>query len=230
MPPYVGVKFTVNLIEKVQNARLKEQFCRSWQHFADRNYPTEVVRMYHGTDVRNIPSILQNNLLMTKTGDRDPGWFGAGLYFSTHADYVFMYSNNLAPVKPGHKGKILVFNTLPGRKNSCTNLRMGHERTDETDSSVSPNGYEHVMFDSRHVLPTHVISFSAEVAPGAKYDASVERLGPKHAAQSEPAPWGVLCPASPTYSPASPVGVGHVSPAYSPTSPTGEDVPVLPGI
>jgi hypothetical protein len=187
--------------------------------------------MYHGTDERNIPSILQKNLLMTKKGDRDPGWFGAGLYFSKHADYVFAYSNGVAPVQPGHKGKILLFKTLPGRQNSCTSLTMGHERAEETDSSVSPNGYEHVMFDARHVLPTHVSSFSAEIAPGSKYDASVERLGPKHTANvPAAASWGGLCPASPAYSPPSPVGVFPVSPAYSPTSPTGEGVPVLPGI
>jgi hypothetical protein len=39
MPPYTGVEFTVTLIEKVHNDRLKEQFYRSWKYFFDNNYP-----------------------------------------------------------------------------------------------------------------------------------------------------------------------------------------------
>ena len=178
MPAYTGVKFTVTQIEKVHNARLLEQFHRSMKHFYLNNFGCEIVRVFHGTPPYNIPSILQENLSMKDRGDRDSGWFGAGVYLSQHADYILAYCNDLvAPFRPGQSGQILVFDTLPGRKYICDGIKNGQARMADFDCHISPEGYEQVMFDERHILPTHVISFSAQVAPGAKYDFSIERHG-----------------------------------------------------
>ncbi|MDO9334221.1 MAG: hypothetical protein Q7T57_06850 [Dehalococcoidales bacterium] len=56
-------------------------------------------------------------------------------------------------------------------------VKHGAKRTLEFDSHCSPNEFEYVMFDSRHILPRYVISFEAIKAPGSKFDGSAEQMG-----------------------------------------------------
>jgi len=121
---------------------------------------------------------------MEKKGQLDNGWFGAGLYFSRHADYVMAYkttSDKLNDIQADQSGQLLQFDILPGRIYQTTSEEnfKGAPRQVGYDSHVPPNGFEYVMFDSRHVLPRYVISFKVEEAAGASFDGSVEQKGPQ---------------------------------------------------
>jgi hypothetical protein len=189
MPAYSGLKFIITRVEKVHNTELETQFYASLEFFHKQGYNQDhaIHRLYHGTLPTNIPDILRNNLSMTKKGQLDPGWFGAGLYFSQHADYVMQYktTGSFRRVVAGDQGTLLQFDTLPGRVRTLAKLEMAGQRLDYTDSNVTPNGYEHVLFDNRHVLPRYVIHFEVRSGSGAKFDGSLEQMGPSHASSAK---------------------------------------------
>ena len=135
--------------------------------------------VYHDTRPGTIPAIVRDNLQLSHAGETDSGWFGAGLYFSKHADYCMQYYSTGAfqRVKAGDTGKLLRFDILPGRMHQMQSVKTGCARKEGFDSHVSPNQFEYVMFDSRHILPTHVLSFEVLQAPGASFNGSAEQMG-----------------------------------------------------
>jgi hypothetical protein len=179
MPDYAKLKFHITGVEKVHNKALEDTFYASMRHFHQQRYPYATEIVYHSTKPANIPAIIKENLRMDKAGQLDSGWFGKGLYFSKHADYVMQYFSTGAfrRVKVGDKGKILRFDILPGRMNQLKSVTTGIERKDGCDSHVSPNNFEYVMFDARHILLQYVLSFEVLAAPGAIFDGSAEQMG-----------------------------------------------------
>ena len=163
--------------------RLEEQFHESFKYFHRMNYNSDraIRTVYHGTHPDNIAAIIQNNLSMEKKGQLDSGWFGAGMYFSQYADYCMQYhtTGKFERVKAGDSGKLLQFDILPGRMHQLEEVKMGGEREMNFDSHCSPNEFEYVMFDPRHVLPRYVISFEVMLGAGAKFNGSIEQTGGK---------------------------------------------------
>ncbi|MDO9334220.1 MAG: hypothetical protein Q7T57_06845 [Dehalococcoidales bacterium] len=93
MTAYVGLKFRIISIERIVNTRLEEQFFTAFRYFHQKGYHSDhpIRAVYHGTHQTNISLIVKDNLSMDKKGQLDSGWFGAGMYFSRHADYVMQY-------------------------------------------------------------------------------------------------------------------------------------------
>jgi hypothetical protein len=181
MPAYAKLKFKLTAVEKIHNPTLSDTFYASFRHFHQQHYhsASAVETVYHSTKPANIGPIVQSNLSLKHAGQLDSGWFGNGLYFSKHADYVMQYFSTGAfrRVQVGDKGKILRFDILPGRMNQLKSVTTGIERKDGCDSHVSPNNFEYVMFDARHILLQYVLSFEVLAAPGAIFDGSAEQMG-----------------------------------------------------
>jgi len=219
MDGYKHLKFIVEKVELVTNKRLQEQFGRSMCYFYTKGYPAIIETMYHGTDPANIEGILSDNMKMNVARKLDDGWFGRGFYFSKHADYTFMYNTTGSTrlVTAGDRFAILRFDILPGRQETIPHVHVGVARTLFKDSHVSPNGFEQVMFDPRHVCPTHVIHLSVVNAPGRSFIGSAEEGHDPTAvaAATTEIPEGVATPDG--------AGFAPTSPSYSPVSPTPQD-------
>jgi hypothetical protein len=79
MPAYKELRFELTRIEKVKNDALTRAFFRRVETLEETCGSIETLPVYHGTNPKNIPFILANNLQMGKAGKTDSGWFGAGL-------------------------------------------------------------------------------------------------------------------------------------------------------
>lgn len=182
MPAYARLTFRITQIHRVENARLTSQFHQSMIDMYERGYHStkEPIRtVYHGTRPENIDSIVRENLAMDKKGQTDSGCFGAGMYFSRYADYCMQYhtTGQWKRVEAGDRGRLLQFDILPGRQYEVDHARMVIARRDGFDSHVSPNEFEYVLFDARHILPRYVIDFEVGEAPGAAFTGTPEETG-----------------------------------------------------
>jgi hypothetical protein len=171
MPDYLTMKFVITGVHKINNPKLLKQYETAKAARKQQKGNIAEKTVYHGTRTSNIPVIAQNNLSMSKKGQLDPGWFGAGLYFSPHADYCMMYhtTGKFGPVKIGDRGRLMVFQVMPGRINQLQTLDLGQPKHAQFDSNLSKNGFELVLFDEQFVLPSHIIDFEAKHAPGQKF-------------------------------------------------------------
>jgi hypothetical protein len=89
-----------------------------------------------------------------------------------------MYASpNLRPPIDGQTCKLIQFDVLPDRIHQLNDLKVGQPRTQGCDSHVSPNGFEYVMFDSRHILPRYVLTINVVKAVGPAFVGSVENIG-----------------------------------------------------
>lgn len=163
-------------VQQVCNSKLKHTYEAAKKQREKEGYAGEEI-VYHGTNAVNIPHIVQHNLSMSKIGKLDPGWFGAGLYFSPHADYALIYSNNLKPVVQGQRIKILQFAALPGKVQQLKELHMGQPKHSQFDSNRSTNKFELVLFEAKFCLPLHVLELDISIAAGAKFEGSQEQKG-----------------------------------------------------
>jgi len=178
MPAHADLSFHLRAVQQVHNPKLEKLYAQAWQQRKDEGHPDgHESLVYHGTRESNILSIVNNNLSMSKKGQLDSGWFGAGLYFSPHADYCFMYAKQLQPLLMGTCFKILQFAILPGRINQLSGLQHGQPKHPNFDSNRSTNGYEFILFDSKYCLPKHVLEVEVKAAPGAKFNGSHEQKG-----------------------------------------------------
>lgn len=157
--------FRVLRVRKVRNHALKQKFEAKWKALkAKGRQGSELSEewAFHSTKPTNIEGICQQNVLMKKAGSTDSGYFGAGLYFSRHPDYTFIYGNQMKPPIAGDRGTVLLFKVLLGRSKQLHNLQMGASLESGYDSHVSPKGFEWVLFDSDQCLPCYVIDWKAE--------------------------------------------------------------------
>lgn len=185
MPDYHTLKFDVTAVHKIHSPNLAAVYEKAKKLRAEQATAKGCADLgvewtvYHGTHPDNITHIALHNLSMSHKGKLDPGWFGAGLYFSQHADYTLMYSTvgEFRPVKAGDRGRLFRFQVMPGRIKQLQSLALGQPQTAGFDSHLTPTQYELVLFDNRVVLPTHVIDFIVSPAAGAKFTQSVEKNG-----------------------------------------------------
>lgn len=182
MPKYRDFKFRITAVEKIENPRLKQRFYDALQFMNEQGYHAEahpIQHVYHGTHPKNIHDIVRNNLSLSKAGQTDDGWFGRGLYFSRWPDYCMMYGTTgaMRPVQTGDEGRLIRFSILPGRVHHLQSMSMGKARMPLCDSVLSPNKFETILFDTNHCLPTYVIHFVVDNAPGNVFDGSIEQHG-----------------------------------------------------
>jgi hypothetical protein len=218
MKSYAGLSFKVTAVESVRNKVLREQFGRSMSYFYTQDYPSAVKSVYHGTHPKNIDSILQSNLKRDTSVQLDPGWFGAGFYFSQYADYTMLYrtTGQFRPVCAGDNIKLLRFDILPGRSEKLGGVALGADRKLFTDSHISPLEFEYVMFDARHINPTHVIHVAVTKAPGLSFEGSPEHVGPAGAGVGAAA--AVAAPAAPPAAAADGVAAVGAAPIAPPAA------------
>jgi len=189
MPAYAALRFHVTGLWRIVNPRLQLQLIQSQTEMQQlqRHSGTPVLRAYHGTAHARIPRIVQENFSMSARGQTDQGWFGSGLCFSQHADYVMFYytvgQERVRPVTAGERGRLLQVDILPGRTHRMEKAEVGAACHPGYDSHVSPNAFVHVVFDPRHVLPRYIIDFEVRAAPGAALDGLYEHLGPAAGSQ-----------------------------------------------
>ncbi|KAJ3115937.1 Elongation factor 1-beta [Phlyctochytrium bullatum] len=129
--------------------------------------PCEETLLFHGTPSDNVERICKENLSMKKKGANDKGWFGSGLYFSDACDYTMAYTNKPAtPIGPNHRGKIVMFKVLLGKKHHLKNNEnvVGKGRKTGYDSHVSPKNCEYIIFDNAQCLPVYVVEFTSKAA------------------------------------------------------------------
>ena len=176
MPAWTDWTFKVVGVEQVHNPKLSTAYEQAKAVRKAAGFPEEMT-LYHGTRP-NIESIVRHNLSMAKKGQLDPGWLGAGLYFSEHADYTLMYSTWPSKhLQAKQRIKILRFAALPGRIQQLTSLQNGQPKHPQYDSNRSTNGFEIILFDAQFCLPKFVIEIELQQAPGAKFNGSHEQKG-----------------------------------------------------
>jgi hypothetical protein len=167
---------------QICNEPLNQQFVKQQAALKKQGISAAVVSSWHGTLPANIESIARDNLKFTKKGKTDGGWFGAGLYFSDHADYTLLYTQSpLKPVQLGQTVRILLFDLLPGKVYKCLpdQSDLGKPLAPGYHSNHSPTGFERVLFDERHCLPRFVVEVTVGQSKGlAQFDASPEKNGP----------------------------------------------------
>eukprot|EP01049_Picozoa_sp_SAG25_P016386 SAG25_NODE_3742_length_983_cov_1.033937_1_plen_117_part_00 len=115
--------------------------------------------MFHGTSKESIDSIMTGGFRLEKVGSAtDPGYFGAGIYFSEQTAYSQAYD------RAG--GKLLLCQLLLG-KPYCVNTILGTP-SPELHGKPCKHGYtshdindgsEVVMFDMAAILPSYVVHY-----------------------------------------------------------------------
>ena len=102
-----GVRFDfreIRMVEYIVNKELDKKFNAKKKEFEQLGLPHEEVYAFHGTDSRNIDSILRNNLDPNRVATNGRA-HGHGCYFSEFPDVSFRYGNGL-----------ILFRTLPGHE------------------------------------------------------------------------------------------------------------------
>lgn len=121
------------------------------------------VLAFHGTRVKNITPIVEDNFdlskLATNTGNQ--GAYGAGIYFSEFPEVSIGYGNT---------GKLLLCKVLPGKSYDCPTTMLGQALQSGYDShrvraDTEGRGHELVIFDIDQILPCYVINYRPIFAP-----------------------------------------------------------------
>jgi len=86
MPQYTNLHIAVTGVHAIHNHALAQAFAAAKAARAKVKGDVTEATVYHGTHPDNISKIALNNISMKHKGKLDPGWFGAGLYFSKFAD------------------------------------------------------------------------------------------------------------------------------------------------
>jgi ankyrin repeat protein len=116
----------------------------------------QVTYGFHGTNSRDaIAHITKNNFDLKKVGSvTDPGWFGAGMYFSEHTAVAAGYDRT--------GGQLLICKVLMGKPFLMTEVNEGCSLMRGYTSHVnSLDGEELVIFDMAAILPIYVVSFDS---------------------------------------------------------------------
>eukprot|EP01064_Diplonema_japonicum_P014808 TRINITY_DN224_c4_g1_i1.p1 TRINITY_DN224_c4_g1~~TRINITY_DN224_c4_g1_i1.p1 ORF type:complete len:446 (+),score=122.82 TRINITY_DN224_c4_g1_i1:55-1392(+) len=160
--------------EKVKNKVLEDRFNKMRKTMKDK-YPKEKERWrervsFHGSNPKNIPSILRTSLLRFKhplnpcKNSTDDGWFGTnkkGVYVSKYADYTFKYSNDCTALDNDQKAKTIMFKTLPGKSKHIPAVKTGLQPAKGFDSHSSPNYLEWYLFEEGQLCPEYVLEVQA---------------------------------------------------------------------
>lgn len=140
----------IRSIDIINAPALEEQFKKKKCAFQRSGIPTEEVLAYHGTDVKNISSILTHNLSLSFSKRFA---YGHGIYFSEFPDISIGYGNGLllCRIMPGHEYIDRSSSNIPDQYHSKKVLP--HSNTDPN----FPSGEVLVIKESHQILPTYII-------------------------------------------------------------------------
>eukprot|EP01114_Cavostelium_apophysatum_P021747 TRINITY_DN7671_c0_g1_i1.p1 TRINITY_DN7671_c0_g1~~TRINITY_DN7671_c0_g1_i1.p1 ORF type:complete len:605 (+),score=132.91 TRINITY_DN7671_c0_g1_i1:31-1845(+) len=148
------VEYIVNplLYRKFQARRLKLAENMEWQD-------TKPILCFHGTNDKNIDSIVKNNFDMERIGKNtgNMGVFGKGIYFSESPSYSMGYV--------GGGTRIMLCQVLIGRSYK-TGGCMGASLQKGYDSHISTCGNEIVIYDVDSILPSYIVHYKIPGAVG----------------------------------------------------------------
>ena len=151
-PPLSPEEATIESIDIVMDRVLKTRFEAAKQQFKRLGIPNKEILAYHGTDKRNIGSILRNNLRV-KYARRQR--YGKGNYFSEFPAISLKYGDGL-----------LLCRILPGKEyidNSNCDIPQGYNskkvllRQPSETEAVDASGEMIIIENSDQILPFFVI-------------------------------------------------------------------------
>ena len=145
---------------------LCSKFVQFVQQYGDDAGPT---MCFHGTNMANLDSILENGLMVpgqvTRQGQQvgvacGSTW-GRGIYLAIEPSFSLGYVRAAA-----NRKALIVCSVLLGKSFVCSNPRRGGGLQQGFDSHVSPSGKELVVFSGAQVLPCWLVHFktTAEIA------------------------------------------------------------------
>lgn len=103
---------SIEAIEKVTNPALQQAFDINKAKYRRQYGHVRTVKVFHGTKITNIPSILKNNLEVRRHGQNRGHRFGAGVSFSAISNYSSHYCDENVPVKQMLLCLVLVSNII----------------------------------------------------------------------------------------------------------------------
>ena len=142
----------ITKVEVIFNPRLREAFNAKKQEYEKKNISAQISFGFHGTRKTSKNSICENGFKLDKVGSAtDPGWYGAGIYFSERT----------ATSVPYDKGLMLLCELLPGKTKKMKNQdRMdGKPCCKGFTSHTVDEGNEVVMFDMAAILPKYIVHY-----------------------------------------------------------------------
>ncbi len=83
-------------------------------------------------------------------------FFFSTLTTKTYIEYTLKYSNQMAPLAPVEKVRIIQFQVFPGKSLHIPEIRTGIDPTAGFHSHSSPNYLEWYLFDERQCYPEYV--------------------------------------------------------------------------
>ncbi|CAF1199812.1 unnamed protein product [Didymodactylos carnosus] len=137
--------------ERRQVLKIFDGLCRQVKH----NRTSKFVRMWHGCAREIVPHIISEGF--AANSDRDEGWYGNGIYFTSSAQYASVYSGKNGCIVMCY---VLVLNPFPiidmkdgGRFQGRGNYKNYHGHYVNT----CPD--EFVVFQETYILPQIVVYF-----------------------------------------------------------------------
>eukprot|EP01012_Entosiphon_sulcatum_P048594 TRINITY_DN6708_c0_g2_i2.p1 TRINITY_DN6708_c0_g2~~TRINITY_DN6708_c0_g2_i2.p1 ORF type:complete len:470 (+),score=89.07 TRINITY_DN6708_c0_g2_i2:455-1864(+) len=157
--------------QKIENEILKKRFeRRKALLLADSPESGRERVSFHGSNPKNIPSILKTSLLRFKhplnpcKEQVDDGYFGTnkkGVYVSRYSDYTYKYANNQEPLEAGQTATVIMFRTLPGKSFHIKKLSGAIDPTPGYHSHSSPSFLEWYLFCEDQLLPEYLLTAKA---------------------------------------------------------------------
>ena len=146
-----GSSLTLKSVDYYQNPTLISHFKKKQDEFKKKyrgQMEEKPVLAFHGTDEKNIDSIVKDNLSMTK---KHRGVYGSGIYFSEFPDVSLGYGKGL-----------LLCRVLPGKPYDCPGamngqpLQIGYD-SHRVQKDKDGMGQMLVIFNEDQILPCYVI-------------------------------------------------------------------------
>ncbi|XP_046847639.1 uncharacterized protein LOC124441242 [Xenia sp. Carnegie-2017] len=149
----------ITAIDIVVNKDLEEKFEETKKKFRNEGIPDKEILAYHGTDKKNIDSILKNNLQLNFARRQA---YGRGNYFSEFPEVSIGYGDGLllCRILPGKEYEDSSQHGIPSSYNSKKVVRQGFRgRGASVVASVSSNNSGDIIIieNSDQILPFFVI-------------------------------------------------------------------------
>ena len=153
-PALTAKQTTISSIDIVINKDLEEKFEATKQNFKCQGIPDQEILAYHGTDKRNIASILKSNLQLRYAKRQ---LYGKGNYFSEFPSVSLEYGDGgllLCRILPGKEYIDSSERDIPQGYNSKKLLYINQPGTAEANNA---NGKMIIIENSDQILPFFVI-------------------------------------------------------------------------
>ena len=153
-PPLSAQRATISSIDIVINKDLEDKFDATKKKFKSQGIPDKEILAYHGTDKKNIESILKSNLQLSYAKRQA---YGKGNYFSEFPAVSLGYGDGLllCRILPGKEYVDSTHCDIPQDYNSKKVLRS--QRTGDSAAAANASGDMIIIENSDQILPFFVI-------------------------------------------------------------------------